>query len=141
MIVCLKPRKEEVHIISWSTFAGTHYTLCGKTFTSKNHVETFSSNDLFPGMCPRCYLLEQENIEYIRQDLRVHKHEYTILDVNLSLYKTARRGGHGYDELDVRYWPKARRMRRKFPAKENTKKSFRRRSFAKYSKATFAKHK
>lgn len=122
MLNCLKTRLGVIHIINWTTYRGIHYTLCQKSFSSKTHVETFAADNIFPGMCPICYeIQEMDNQSVVDYDLRDVRHDH-VLESSLSDYRGVQKGWGGisskFDDLTVRYWHKAAKMRRKFPTEE-----------------------
>lgn len=121
MIVCLKTRFDEVHIINWSAPNGIQYTLCGKAFSHKQYIETFGVDNNFPDMCRNCY----ETQESINASAIENPREWSsdhVISVAVDEYTSIQKGWAStkskYSSLDSRYWPKAKRMRRKFPAKE-----------------------
>lgn len=122
MIVCLKTRLGEVHIISWTTPGGIHYTLCNKAFSNKANVETFAADNTFRNMCTNCYQ-EQEsaNQSAIDTDLREVRPD-GVSSLNTSNYLGIQRGWNGteseYGAMAQRYWPKGKRMRKNFPTND-----------------------
>jgi hypothetical protein len=122
MIVCLKTRLGEIHIISWNTSTGVNYTMCGKIFYNKQHIETFSSDNTFPDMCRNCYLTQEAyNQDIIDHELRDWSSDHVISN-SKNTYAAVQKGRDSteskYEGLARRAWPKAKRMRRKFPAKD-----------------------
>lgn len=122
MIICLKTRFDEVHIINWTASTGRHYTLCSKSFTNAQQVETFSADNIFPNMCRECYSAQEAyNDSIVKYDIRDWASDHVILTAR-DEYEGIQKGWANtetnYSELGVRYWPKAKRMRRKFPSKD-----------------------
>lgn len=146
MLSCLKTRLGEVHIINWTTFRGDHYTLCGKTFTNRDRVETFAADNTFPDMCPNCYeYQESSNKSVINSNIREFRSDH-VIENSVSDYYSVQKGWGSmesrYDDLTVRYWYKSGRMRRKFPG-ENSRPNKKRKKFKKLhgQSITFAKRK
>lgn len=121
MLSCLKTRRGEVHIINWTTFRGIHYTLCGKTFYNKDHIETFAADNTFPDMCPNCYDIQESSNHSFMSDVRSFRSDH-VIDNSISDYRSVQKGWGSiesrYDDLTARYWNKFGRMRRKFPGEE-----------------------
>jgi hypothetical protein len=144
MIVCLKTRMDEIHIINWTAGAGIHYTLCGKSFTNKQNIETFSCDNTFPDMCPVCYYIQEGiNDDTVQSNVREWLTD-NVITTTVGEYTSIQMGWSGtaqkFSNLEDRYWPKSRRMRRKFPGKE-TKKSTRKQHGFTFSKAFKIKYK
>ncbi len=122
MLSCLKTRLGEVHIINWTTFRGAHYTLCGKTFTNGDRVETFAADNTFPDMCPNCYEYQESSTKSImNSNVREFRNDH-VMDNSVSDYHSVQKGWGSiatrYDDMTTRYWNKSSRMRRKFPGEE-----------------------
>lgn len=147
MIVCLKTRFEEIHIVSWSAFSGWHRTLCGKSFGPTDNIETFACNDIFRGMCPTCSSFQKmENDGITNHDLRGWQSDNVGPNSKYS-YMRIQRGWldinhkYQYDNLRSGYWDKLHRMRRKFPSKKIKAKSERHYKFPKIIKKSKFKRK
>lgn len=146
MLSCLKTRSGEIHIINWTTFRGLHYTLCGKTFSNKNNVETFSADNTFHDICPICYEAQESSnqalMTYAIRDFR----DNHVLNNSVSDYYSVQKGWGNIESLYVdltdRHWDKSKRMRRKFPSEEVRPTKKRRKYKKLHGKSSiFLKHK
>jgi hypothetical protein len=140
MIICLKTRLGEIHIINWSAPHGTHYTLCGKAFTNKQNIETFSADNLFPDMCRNCYTTQEYYNDSTATDARDWATDH-VVENTLGEYLGVQKGWDNTkskyaDLVESRYWPKAKRMRRKFPTRDTKKGRRRHGLIAKFSSIT-----
>lgn len=123
MIICLQTRLGEIHIIGWTNSRGIHHTVCGKSFSHYNLVETFAVDNIFSDMCGHCWSYQDlENIAIANDDARQIKCNPSR-ENSLYLYNGIQRGWDSTRELfegtlDRRLYPKRHRMRRKFPSDE-----------------------
>lgn len=55
MINFLQDRDDGIHIIDYKSPTGNRFTPCGKFYEKTEFVNTFSLDNLCPGMCKSCY--------------------------------------------------------------------------------------
>lgn len=115
--ILVHDRDDNIHIVDYCGVGGSKYALCGVVYLKKDILTTLAVDDVFPGICRKCYDLftqmYQSDLNEEPQTARGKlldrvKERYT--HIQDKVWDTE----HKYDQVtDEKYWYKLNHYRRR----------------------------
>lgn len=115
MFVVITLRNEEAHAVSYRLNNGGYRTICGKTIANNHQMNTYASDDTFPGLCKNCKSYHDEmykdDLEY---DPRMARSEASTRYTDVVVYNKLDIVGARakFEQSMERRWPKLIRYQR-----------------------------